>query len=262
MIIDFYSEDTTNPLRFLDKTSVSVIGAFLMDPGGGAEHPHGDHDPLGWAAIYARNTKLSLQGIWGFWAGASVVTAFVSSRTLELINRRSFDQLWTWQLVFLFSLETNAPCIRATGEFGLVNVGSSVQGDSADVFPVFMATSAVNDPLAQHHTCQCTVAQPSDCDAGQRSQAQKCYTATCPTGTMDGYRSCTCAWAHATDHSPPHGCTAEVHCVIESGEPLPANCSHDVVWYDLVAGSGGREFAAAAPTGLFCLQKNTFILVW
>lgn len=80
MIIDFYSEDTTNPLRFLDKTSVSVIGAFLMDPGGGAEHPHGDHDPLGWAAIYARNTKLSLQGIWGYWAGACVATAFVSPR--------------------------------------------------------------------------------------------------------------------------------------------------------------------------------------
>ena len=119
-----------------------------------------------------------------------------------------------------------------TGEFGLVNVGSIVQGDSAKVFPVHIASSAVNDPLAQHHTCQCTVARPSDCDAGQRSQARRCYTATCPTGTMDGYRSCTCAWAHETDHSPPHGCTAEVHCAIESGQPLPPNCSSDAVWYD------------------------------
>ena len=33
VIIDFYSEDTTNPMRFLDKTSVIVLGAFLMDPG-------------------------------------------------------------------------------------------------------------------------------------------------------------------------------------------------------------------------------------
>ena len=85
MIIDFYSEATTNPLRFLDKTSVSVMGAFLMDPGGGAQHPHGDHDPLGWAAIYARNTQLSLQGIWGYWAGeyiATVRNASSSSSTL------------------------------------------------------------------------------------------------------------------------------------------------------------------------------------
>ena len=124
--------------------------------------------------------------------------------------------------------------LEITGEFGLVNVGSTVQGDSAKVFPVHTASSAVNDPLAQHHTCQCTVARPSDCDAGQRSQASRCYTATCPTGTMDRYRSCTCAWAHETDHSPPHGCTAEVHCAIESGQPLPPNCSSDAVWYDIL----------------------------
>ena len=46
-------------MRFLDKTSVIVLGAFLMDPGGGAMHPNGDHDPRGWAAIYARNTQVS-----------------------------------------------------------------------------------------------------------------------------------------------------------------------------------------------------------
>ena len=48
----------------MDKESVTIIGAFLMDPGGGAEHPSGAHDPLGWAAIYAPNTKLSLSGVW------------------------------------------------------------------------------------------------------------------------------------------------------------------------------------------------------
>ncbi len=58
VIIDFYSEDTTNPMRFVDKTAVTVLGAFLMDPGGGAAHPNGAHDPLGWAAIYARNTQV------------------------------------------------------------------------------------------------------------------------------------------------------------------------------------------------------------
>jgi len=54
----FSQEATTNPLRFLDKTSVSVIGAFLMDPGGGAEHPKGAHDPLGWAVRAKHNTTI------------------------------------------------------------------------------------------------------------------------------------------------------------------------------------------------------------
>jgi hypothetical protein len=53
-------------------------------------------------AIYARNTKLSLQGIWGYWAG----------------------------------------------EFGTVNVGSTILGDSAAVFPVH-TTPAIDDPLVR-----------------------------------------------------------------------------------------------------------------
>ena len=72
----------------MDKESVIIMGAFLMDPGGGAEHPSGAHDPLGWATIYVRNTKLSLSGVWGYWAG----------------------------------------------EYGLLNVGSTVLGDSAAAF--------------------------------------------------------------------------------------------------------------------------------
>lgn len=55
--------------------------------------------------------------------------------------------------------------------------------DSAAVFPVHI-TSAVADPLSQHHTCQCTVAQPSDCDAGQQSRASRCYVAQCPIGQV------------------------------------------------------------------------------
>ena len=41
----------------MDKESVVILGAFLMDPGGGAEHPGGAHSPRGFAAIYARNTQ-------------------------------------------------------------------------------------------------------------------------------------------------------------------------------------------------------------
>ena len=185
-----------------------VMGAFLMDPGGGAEHPGGAHDPLGWAAIYARNTKLSLQGIWGYWAG----------------------------------------------EFGLLSVGSTVSGDSAAAFAVH-ESSAVADPLQHHHTCQCTVDQPSDCDDGLRSQASKCYLATCPTGAEhdDGYRGCTCAWKTTTDHSPPHGCTAEVHCTIESGAPLPPNCTRDAVW---TPPNSSQALYSWDPRGNACLNAT------
>ena len=57
---------------------------------------------VSYQAIYARNTKLSLQGIWGYWAG----------------------------------------------EFGTVNVGSTILGDSAAVFPVH-TTPAIADPLVR-----------------------------------------------------------------------------------------------------------------
>jgi hypothetical protein len=57
---------------------------------------------VSYQAIYARNTKLSLQGIWGYWAG----------------------------------------------EFGTVNVGSTILGDSAAVFPVH-TTPAIDDPLVR-----------------------------------------------------------------------------------------------------------------
>ena len=148
VIIDFYSEATTNPLRFMDKSSVSVMGAFLMDPGGGAAHPDGAHAPLGWAAIYARDTKLSLAGVWGYWAG----------------------------------------------EFGTISIGSTIQGDSAKVFPVTTAAS-IADPLGKRHRCECTVEPGSDCDNGDRDETAKCYVATCPSANShdDGYRGCTCA---------------------------------------------------------------------
>ena len=97
------------------------------------------------------------------------------------------------------------------GEFGLLNVGSTVLGDSAAAFREHRS-SWVSDPLAQHHQCRCTVDSASECDDGRRSQASRCYVARCPTGAQhdDGYRGCTCAWKQTTDHSPPHGCTAEV----------------------------------------------------
>ena len=158
--------------------------------------------------------------------------------------------------------------------------------DSAAVFPVHVA-SAVADPLSQHHVCQCTVAQPSDCDAGQRSGASTCYVAQCPTGQVrvshhpidclshqpiswtacmlslcvrafhpsqpDGYRGCTCAWARHTDHSPPHGCTAEIHCAIASGEPLPANCSSGAVWS---APNSSQLLYSWDPRGNDCLNAT------
>ena len=37
------------------------------------------------------------------------------------------------------------------------------------------------------------------------------------------------AWRQTTDHSPPHGCTSEVHCTVGHAA-LPPNCSQAAVW--------------------------------
>jgi len=70
---------------------------------------------------------------------------------------------------------------------------------------------------------------------------------------LDGYRGCTCAWAHLTDHSPPHGCTAEVHCAIASGEPLPPNCSSGAVWS---APNSSQLLYSWDPRGNSCLNAT------
>lgn len=183
VIIDFYSEATVNPLRIMDKYSVSVHGAFLMDPGGGVQHPDGKHHGKGWAAVYSRNTMLTMDGVWGYWAGV----------------------------------------------YGVLAVGTTLRGDSVGAFPV-TRSSAIADPLAQHHRCLCTVDSASDCDSGQRHQSSRCYLATCPTGTDDGFRGCTCAWKQVRHGSPPHGCTAEVHCVVKDTDKPPPNCTRQQFW--------------------------------
>jgi hypothetical protein len=216
----------------MDKAAVSIHGAFLMDPGGGLQHPNGNHHGLGWAAIYSRNTKLTMDGVWGYWGG----------------------------------------------EFGHLAVGTTLLGDAAHAFPI-TNVSSINDPLALHHRCSCTVDSLSECDDGQRSLDDKCYLASCPTGAAilihhrvhedysylhellfahptghdDGFRGCTCAWKHITEHSPPHGCTGEVHCTIGAADKLPPNCSKQQLW---VAPGSTQLLYSWDPRGSTCLNAT------